>query len=108
MIARSIRAANNLCDRAPQFDFGQNRSCSPATRDAGHRIVLDALISALDHELEAAAVAEKSPAAPGVAGHRAKLQRQPQQEFEVRGITKLVPFRSCMDRSMLATHAAFL
>jgi hypothetical protein len=66
LLARSIPAANNLCDHAPRLNFGQNRSCFSAARDAGQHIVLDALMTALDDELEAADVAEVGSAALGV------------------------------------------
>ena len=51
---------------APKLDFGQISRRSAVARDAEHRIVLDDLLGALEHELHAPEVAERRPATLGV------------------------------------------
>src|SRR5262249_32814902 len=50
----------------PELDFGQISRRSAVARDAEHRIVLDDLLGALEHELHAPEVAERCPATLGV------------------------------------------
>ena len=45
----------------PKLDFGQKSRGSSAARNAEHRIGLDDLMSALEHELEATEISEGAP-----------------------------------------------